>query len=261
MARFFEVLRRGNDNLLYIMFALQAIARPKETGADAAAAMSDLYLLRDSTSRFSRSIFDVLESVAGIVKVGEPIRQYYGLDEIKPKLKLRADPIPYRSIAGTLDVVEAAAAAAVTAVASGATAASVAASQAGDDDAATLVEGDNVSQPMSRIESNVTLVADAPLKRTGMRIEFRNVSFKYPHQKKPALDDVSFTIEAGELCSIVGFSGSGKSSLIALLVRLHDPGESVHYVCAAIQAQWLSSPYTMRRLGHHPYQQRGHNRL
>ena len=232
LARFFEVLRRGNDNLLYIMFALQAIARPKGTGADAAAAMSDLYLLRDSTSRFSRSIFDVLDSVSGIVKVGEPIRQYYGLDDIKPKLKLRGDPIPYRSIAGTLDVVEAAAAAAATAVASNAVPASVAASQVGDDDAATLVEGDSVSQPMSRIESSVTLVADAPLKRSGMRIEFRNVSFKYPHQKKPALDDVSFTIEAGELCSIVGFSGSGKSSLIALLVRLHDPGESVQSIRA-----------------------------
>jgi ABC-type multidrug transport system fused ATPase/permease subunit len=62
-----------------------------------------------------------------------------------------------------------------------------------------------------------------------MSIEFRNVTFRYPHAKTPALDNVSFRIEAGELCSIVGFSGSGKTSLIALLVRLHDPREPDSY--------------------------------
>lgn len=47
-----------------------------------------------------------------------------------------------------------------------------------------------------------------------------NLSFAYG--KKPALDDVSFTIESGHCCMLLGPNGAGKSTLFALITRLYD---------------------------------------
>lgn len=54
-------------------------------------------------------------------------------------------------------------------------------------------------------------------------IAFNNVTFSYAD--KPALNNVSFSIEAGQAVSIVGPSGSGKSTILKLLLRFHDPSE------------------------------------
>ncbi|KLO12495.1 P-loop containing nucleoside triphosphate hydrolase protein [Schizopora paradoxa] len=60
---------------------------------------------------------------------------------------------------------------------------------------------------------------------TGMELEFRNVSFKYPGTTKPVLEDLSFKIKPGQMVVIVGVNGSGKSSTIKLFNRLYDPTE------------------------------------
>ena len=54
-------------------------------------------------------------------------------------------------------------------------------------------------------------------------IVFDDVCFAYPGGRKPAHNHLSFTIDAGERVGIVGPSGSGKSSIVRLLSRLHDP--------------------------------------
>ena len=54
-------------------------------------------------------------------------------------------------------------------------------------------------------------------------IEFRNVSFAYPGTEHPVLSDISFSVSAGQTVAIVGPTGAGKSTLIALMVRLYDP--------------------------------------
>lgn len=56
-------------------------------------------------------------------------------------------------------------------------------------------------------------------------IEFRNVSFTYPHAKNPVLKNLNFTIKPGESIALVGENGSGKTTLIKLLTRLYDAGE------------------------------------
>jgi ATP-binding cassette subfamily B multidrug efflux pump len=52
-------------------------------------------------------------------------------------------------------------------------------------------------------------------------IEFRNVSFSY-NPGEPVLHDISFKVEAGEKIAVVGATGAGKSTIIALLSRFYD---------------------------------------
>ncbi|RPD64048.1 HlyB/MsbA family ABC transporter [Lentinus tigrinus ALCF2SS1-6] len=60
---------------------------------------------------------------------------------------------------------------------------------------------------------------------SGISVEFRDVTFKYPDAKKYALRGVSFTLLPGQLCVIVGSNGAGKSTILKLIVRLYDPEE------------------------------------
>ena len=54
-------------------------------------------------------------------------------------------------------------------------------------------------------------------------IEFKNVTFTYPDEEKPALQNVSFTIHPGEKVAIIGKIGSGKSTIVKLLLGLYEP--------------------------------------
>jgi ATP-binding cassette, subfamily B, multidrug efflux pump len=68
-----------------------------------------------------------------------------------------------------------------------------------------------------------------PPARTGRSIEFRHVGFHYPvrdgESPRWVLRDVSFTLPAGGTLGVVGATGSGKSALIDLIPRIHDPQE------------------------------------
>jgi len=53
-------------------------------------------------------------------------------------------------------------------------------------------------------------------------IEFKNVSFTYPDTNITALNNISFKINKGESIAIIGKTGSGKSTILNLISRLHD---------------------------------------
>ena len=59
------------------------------------------------------------------------------------------------------------------------------------------------------------------------RLDVRNLSFTYPGTERQVLDDISFSVQPGQMVALVGRSGSGKSTLANLIPRFyhHDKGE------------------------------------
>ena len=53
-------------------------------------------------------------------------------------------------------------------------------------------------------------------------VEFRDVSFRYPHAGEDELSHISFRVEQGETLAIIGATGSGKTTLISLIPRFYD---------------------------------------
>jgi ATP-binding cassette, subfamily B, multidrug efflux pump len=53
-------------------------------------------------------------------------------------------------------------------------------------------------------------------------VEFKNVSFKYPDAEEEVLKDISFKVNKGETIAFIGSTGSGKSTLVNLILRFYD---------------------------------------
>jgi osmoprotectant transport system ATP-binding protein len=59
------------------------------------------------------------------------------------------------------------------------------------------------------------------------KVEFVDVTKTYPDAAQNAVDHVSFSVEAGALCILLGTSGSGKTTLLRMVNRLSDPTSGV----------------------------------
>jgi thiol reductant ABC exporter CydD subunit len=64
----------------------------------------------------------------------------------------------------------------------------------------------------------------------GYRITFNNVGFTYPGESKPAVSELTFTIEPGEHVALLGPSGAGKSTILALMLGFVRPTVGEIYV-------------------------------
>jgi ATP-binding cassette subfamily B multidrug efflux pump len=62
------------------------------------------------------------------------------------------------------------------------------------------------------------------------KIEFRNVSFRYPGALDDVLHDITFTARPGETTAIIGSTGCGKSTVINLIPRFYDVTEGAIYL-------------------------------
>ena len=74
------------------------------------------------------------------------------------------------------------------------------------------------------LEPDITSTTSQEIAFNGT-IEFRNVSFIYPDSGIKALDNVSFVLPAGTSLAIIGRTGSGKSTIAQLLLRMYDVAE------------------------------------
>ena len=61
-------------------------------------------------------------------------------------------------------------------------------------------------------------------------IEFRNLTFSFPDGDTPALRDMSFKIKAGESVGIVGKTGSGKTTVVDLILRIFNVDDGMLYI-------------------------------
>jgi ATP-binding cassette subfamily C protein CydCD len=62
-----------------------------------------------------------------------------------------------------------------------------------------------------------------PRREQAATIALHGVTFTYPGRRRPALQDVSFTVPAGAMVALVGPSGAGKTTIASLLLRFWDP--------------------------------------
>ena len=82
-----------------------------------------------------------------------------------------------------------------------------------------------LSRIFSTLDVHMELDAgkNLPLKEFKDEIKFEHVSFRYEGQSVDAVHDVSLTIKKGQFAAVVGTTGSGKSTLSALMARFYDP--------------------------------------
>ncbi len=80
---------------------------------------------------------------------------------------------------------------------------------------------DIVNQPVERPEAKEFVQKP----KFHGKIDFKDVSFSYPGEERPALSHVSFSIEPGEKVGLIGRIGSGKSTILKLIMHLYEPDE------------------------------------
>ena len=87
--------------------------------------------------------------------------------------------------------------------------------------------------------------------RRGVKLEFKNVSFRYEGASEYALRDISFTAEPGHTTAIIGATGSGKSTIANLILRFYDISEG-SITLDGIEIKALSQNTLRSRIGYVP---------
>ena len=94
---------------------------------------------------------------------------------------------------------------------------------------------ETIQTALAAAQSTFDVLDEAPEEDTGSmiierargRVEYRHVGFRYPDAERDVLEDVSFTVEPGQVLALVGQSGSGKSTIVSLLPRFYRAGRGV----------------------------------
>ena len=84
---------------------------------------------------------------------------------------------------------------------------------------ATVAANRIINMRESRLPAEFDQNDGIPDTQGGVKIELKDVRFKYPTRETPVFKGLSFTIEKGQFAALVGASGCGKTSIISLLER------------------------------------------
>lgn len=79
-------------------------------------------------------------------------------------------------------------------------------------------------------EKKTDTVSINDLKEKNWKLEFRDVSFRYPNTSVNAIDRINMVIHKGDKIAITGLNGAGKTTLIKLLTRLYEPTEGAIFL-------------------------------
>jgi ATP-binding cassette subfamily B protein len=82
-------------------------------------------------------------------------------------------------------------------------------------------------------------------------VEFQDVTFSYPGAEKPALANISFSAQPGQVTAIIGGTGAGKSTLVSLIPRFYDV-DSGHILVDGVDVRELSQEHLRAKIGFVP---------
>lgn len=89
----------------------------------------------------------------------------------------------------------------------------------------TTITTNPITAIANNAKSTTTHLTEDPISEVATNkvpvLEFRNVTFRYDNAEEPALQDISFTLQAGETLAIMGDIGSGKSTIAKLILGLY----------------------------------------
>lgn len=93
------------------------------------------------------------------------------------------------------------------------------------------------------------LTSGTKLKRLKGEVEFQHVQFTYPLRPDTQIfSDLSFTLQAGKTLAIVGESGGGKSTVLALMQRFYSPNDG-HIFLDKVDIRQLQTKWLRRQMG------------
>ncbi|HUH43226.1 MAG TPA: type I secretion system permease/ATPase [Sulfurimonas sp.] len=99
-----------------------------------------------------------------------------------------------------------------------------------------LIRLKEIGESVNRIDEFLSIpsenatTAEAGLGKIEGKIEFKNVSYKFQNSKYSSLENISFTIAAGEKVGIIGQTGAGKSTIAKLILKTIAPSEGSIYL-------------------------------
>ena len=81
----------------------------------------------------------------------------------------------------------------------------------------------STTRVLDLLDTEIGIVeGDVEIENVSGAIEYRDVSFAYP-DRSPIYDDLNLSVQPGESIGIVGSTGAGKTTMMSLMMRLHDP--------------------------------------
>ncbi|EHJ51537.1 ABC transporter ATP-binding protein [Streptococcus macacae] len=87
----------------------------------------------------------------------------------------------------------------------------------------SFISAKRINQVFEQKEENITQALPLETVKEDIVYKLENVTFTYPHAASPVLQDISFTVPNASFFGIIGGTGSGKTSLIQLLMHLYVP--------------------------------------